>query len=276
MPEIMDDDYIKDLSNDVKYMYRMAKAISAGVVPVDLANVKPGPMSHARWLTRANRIMRLYVSTNNPSKNLKTLTIYVMKVYVPMYFSVKYYNSVVYGSALLFKFISWTRYLENNVRGVVDSIIRNNSYFAHPENIILSMLFDDRKSQRDIGIRKILYIRDQLYDPTKLRQYRKHEINFECAAYTDMVDMTDDDILSEPPFTTNIAYEHLVEYLDIEESPFCDPNIPMHIQSTERHVQLLTSVSKRVLEKNREGVMAVTLEAREKVPRMESKKDLQK
>lgn len=50
----------------------------------------------------------------------------------------------------------------------------------------------------------------------------------------------------------------------------------MHIQGTERHVQLLTSVSKRVIEKNREGVMAVTLESRKKTPRMESKKDLKK
>ena len=90
------------LSTDSNYLYKIANAISNGVVPRDLCNLKPGPISHARWLTKANRILRLYVSTTTPSYNLKTLAIYLMKVYVPMHFNVKFYSSVVYGSILFF------------------------------------------------------------------------------------------------------------------------------------------------------------------------------
>lgn len=273
MPAMMDDEHEIELSTDVKYLYKMAKAISDGIVSGDLANIKPGPIVHSRWLTKANRTLRLYVATNKPSANLKTLAIYIIRVYVPMYFNVKYYSSVVYGSALLSKFIRWTRYLQPNLRDVVDGVISNNSYYAHPENILLTMLFDDRKSVRDRAINEILYYREKLFDPTKLRAYKKYKINFDASDYTNMVNINDDNILSEPPFTRNIPYDHLVEFLDFDDAPLQDPQIPMHIQGTERYVQLLTSVSKRFIEKNREGVMAVTVESREKQPRMDSKKD---
>lgn len=276
MPAMMDHEHELELSTDVKYLYQIAKAISNGIVPLDLANIKPGPIAHSRWLTKASRLLRLYVTTNTPSTNLKTLAVYIITVYVPMYFNVKFYNSVVYGSALLLKFIRWTRYLQPNLRNIVDGVIQNNSYYAHPENILLTMLFDDRKAIRDRAIKKILHYREKLYDPTKLRVYKKYILNFDATDYVNMVDMNNDDILFEPAFTRQIPYDHLVEYLDFDEPPLADPQIPMHIQGTERHVQLLTSVSKRVIEKNREGVMAVTLESRKKTPRMESKKDLKK
>lgn len=276
MPAMMDHEHELELSTDVKYLYQIAKAISNGIVPVDLANIKPGPIAHSRWLTKASRLLRLYVTTNTPSTNLKTLAVYIITVYVPMYFNVKFYNSVVYGSALLLKFIRWTRYLQPNLRNIVDGVIKNNSYYAHPENILLTMLFDDRKAIRDRAIKKILHYREKFYDPTKLRVYKKYILNFDATDYVNMVDMNNDDILFEPAFTRQIPYDHLVEYLDFDEPPLADPQIPMHIQGTERHVQLLTSVSKRVIEKNREGVMAVTLQSRKKTPRMESKKDLKK
>lgn len=276
MPAMMDHEHELELSTDVKYLYQIAKAISNGIVPVDLANIKPGPIAHSRWLTKASRLLRLYVTTNTPSTNLKTLAVYIITVYVPMYFNVKFYNSVVYGSALLLKFIRWTRYLQPNLRNIVDGVIKNNSYYAHPENILLTMLFDDRKAIRDRAIKKILHYREKFYDPTKLRVYKKYILNFDATDYVNMVDMNNDDILFEPAFTRQIPYDHLVQYLHFDEPPLADPQIPMHIQGTERHVQLLTSVSKRVIEKNREGVMAVTLESRKKTPQMESKKDLKK
>lgn len=276
MPGMMSDEQERELSTDVKYLYQMAKAISNGAVSVDLANIKPGPVVHSRWLTKASRVLRLYTTTNTPSENLKTLAVYIIRIYVPMYFNVKYYNSVVYGSVLLSKFIRWTRYLPRNLLNIVDGVIQNNSYYAHPENILLTMLFDDRKAIRDRAIKKILYYREKILDPTKLRVYKKYNINFNASDYTDMIDLNDNNLLSEPAFTRNIPYDHLVEFLDYDEPTLDDPNIPMHIQGTERYVQLLTSVSKRVIEKKREGVMAVTAESREKQPRMESKKDFKK
>lgn len=266
----------EELSTDSRYLMLMANAISNGVVPADLSHIKPGPIAHSRWLTKANRLLRLYVTTNNPTENLKILANYIIKVYTPMHFNVKYYSSAAYGSTLLFKFITWTRFLPPNLLGVVNTVIQDNPYFAHSENILLSMLFDDRMEKRNIAIKKILHYRRDIVDPTELRVYKKSLINFNCTEYTNMIDLNDDTILFEPPFTQSYSYEHLEGYLNYEVPPFDDPQIPLHIQGTERHVQLLAATAKRVAGKNVEGAMATTLESRTKTPRLESKQDFQK
>jgi len=262
------------LSTDAKYLYRMAKAVSNGYCPEDLANHTPGNVVHSRWLTKASRILRLYVTTNLPSTNLKILANYVMKVYVPMYFNIKYYSSAIYGSKLLFQFIRSTQYLSPSLKEIIYKVVQNNAYFAHPENVLLTMLFDERKHIREKAIKKILYYRDKLYDATKLRTYEKHIINFDAIDYIDLINLDDDNILSEPPFTSKIPYEHLLECIDFDEPPLPDPQIPSHIQGTERFVQLDTNVSRRSIQKNRDAIMAVTVASRTTTPRMDSKKDL--
>ena len=87
-------------------------------------------------------------------------------------------------------------------------------------------------------------------------------------------------LLSEPPFTRKIPYEHLqhnTDNIENEDPPIPDPNIPCpySIQATERYVQLLSSVVKLLIDKNREGIMANTIESRKKISRMETKKDFQ-
>lgn len=262
-----------EFSTDSKYLYNMAHAISNGEVSVDLANIKPGKIVHSRWLTKAARLLRLYVTMKNPPNNLKTLVEFIIKVYVPMYFNIKYYSSAVYGSVLFFKFIKWSRFLAPNLLNIVNQVIKDNSYFAHSENILLSMLFDDRKEKRDSAIKKILRYRTDVEDPSELRVYKKPNINFYCTEYTEMINLNDINNVFEPPFTRDIAYDTLKEYLNQDDPPFLDPKIPSHIQGTEQHVQLLAGVSKRVIPENVEGVMATTLESRAKLPRLESKKD---
>lgn len=265
-----------DCSTDAKFLYEMANAISNGVVPADLSHKKPGPILHSRLLTKAIRLLRLYVTTNNPSDNLKNLAIYVIKVYTPMYFNIMCYSSVVYGSALFHKFIRWTQDLEPHFRDVVNKVIKDNAYYAHSENILLAMLFDDRKEKRNIAIKKILHYRKDVEDPSKLRVYRTTIINFNCTDYTNMIDLNNDSILFEPPFTRNIPYDILEKYMKQDDQPLQDPKIPSHIQATDRHVQLLANVSKRALHESREGAVATSSESRQKLPRLASKKDAQK
>ena len=51
---------IKSLSSDQKYLYFICHAVQDGVLPKDttLLSRSPGMMHEARWLTKANRIMR--------------------------------------------------------------------------------------------------------------------------------------------------------------------------------------------------------------------------
>ena len=74
----------KDLSKDQKYLYDISHAVVRRECSKDLALTNPGLMSHARWLTYGNRILRLYVGSARPSLELKSLATLVVKVYVPV------------------------------------------------------------------------------------------------------------------------------------------------------------------------------------------------
>jgi len=63
-----------EISCDQAYLYRIMAAIRSGTISDDLLREQPGPPSHARWLTIASRVCRLYVSTESPSPELCLLT----------------------------------------------------------------------------------------------------------------------------------------------------------------------------------------------------------
>lgn len=77
LPELL---MVSDLSTDQKYLYEICQSIINGSCTEELARHSPGKMAHPRWLTTANRIQRLYVSSENPSPALKMLTTFIVQV----------------------------------------------------------------------------------------------------------------------------------------------------------------------------------------------------
>ncbi len=112
------------LSTDQLYLFEMCQAVESGECPASLKNRSPGKMAHARWLTTANRILRLYVASPKLSKNLVTLVTFVMRVYAPMWFNIKKESSVIHGSKHLCNTIVKSRYLPPSLRTIVDRVIR--------------------------------------------------------------------------------------------------------------------------------------------------------
>lgn len=133
------------------------------------------------------------------------------------------------------------------------------------------MIFDEKKAVRQMAFQKILQIRDNL-ERTRLRTYKKADINFECTNYTNIIDLNDNNILFEPPYTKSIPYDHLIDYKD-SDVILLQMRIPCHIQATERCIKEITRASKHVTEKHKAGFVAMSAESREKMPRFESKQD---
>lgn len=59
-----------DLSKDQQYLLDIVKAIQTGDCAPDLAVKDPGPLSHSRWLTCANRVLGLFISQTSPTNEL--------------------------------------------------------------------------------------------------------------------------------------------------------------------------------------------------------------
>ncbi|GBL74603.1 hypothetical protein AVEN_235510-1 [Araneus ventricosus] len=73
------------LSKDQQYLLDISMAIKSGNCKENLTVRDPGPLSHSRWLTTANRTLRLYLSEESPTPELH----FILKSYVPMWFSIK-------------------------------------------------------------------------------------------------------------------------------------------------------------------------------------------
>ena len=111
-------------------------------------------MAQSRWLTTANRLLRLYVSTSQPSQSLVTLAEYIIKVYGPVWFGIKLKPQCYYGATHLWKTINISRFLPLSEREVVDKCIQQNGYYGHPENFLLNMMIDERKHIRELAAKK--------------------------------------------------------------------------------------------------------------------------
>lgn len=159
-------------------MWEICKAVFVGYCPQDLANRDPGTLSHSRWLTFADRLLRLYVGTAYPTPQPVSLATFVMKVYAPSWFTIKYNSTFRDGPRNLQLFISRFQYLPDNLMDIVKSVVQDNAYFAHAEDVLAAMLFDDRSYVRQLSIRRIMKARKSGEQTNDIRKFRNSKAEF--------------------------------------------------------------------------------------------------
>lgn len=264
----------EDLSKDQKYLLEISKAIKAGNCPPNLTLVDPGCINHARWLTCANRILRLYISTARPTAKLKDIVKYLLTVYVPMWFKIRNNNSLDKGTRLLFETIRLTRYLPSKYLSVVDATISRNAYFALPENILVSMMTDQRREIRLDALTKILQARNVTGIASKPAKNRTlPDIDFNAVDYSKMINWSSVQIIS-PPVLKNVTDQTLKEIL-LSDTVFENwefSKYPCHTLAVERMVKLVTEASIKVCGSDaRDGFIRCTLLSRRRNPQFDNK-----
>lgn len=167
-----------DLSTDQKYLWNICQSVTSGICTESLANRNHGKLSHSRWLTAANRILRLYISSNKVSRNLQILSEYVLKVYAPLWFHIKLKPSCSEGTRHLLNMIRRSRGFEEKILKIIDPVIQRNGFYAHPENLLLAMVTDEARSIRELGYRRLLKIRQQKQKNKCIRFFTIPKINF--------------------------------------------------------------------------------------------------
>jgi hypothetical protein len=261
---------LKSLSTDQKYMWEIANAVSCGECSPALAQRQPGTLNHSRWLTTANRVLRLFVATSEPSEQLKTLSTYIVRVYIPMWFCIKTKPSCKDGARHLWRTIYLSRYLSPELKRVIDPVLQRNSFFAHPENLLLSMITDERIHIRQLGLRRILKARSQLV--AGVRKFTVPALNYDSADYIEMINWQNT-VITEPPLAADITDSVIKELVRSGESQVVDfPRFPCHTQAVERCVKLVTQASNAVFGyTSRDGFIRSRLEGRRIMPIFDTK-----
>jgi hypothetical protein len=267
---------VRDLSTDQQYLRLMCEAVNSGDCPLELAMRNPGLLNHSRWLTTANRILRVYVSTDEPSQKLIDLVTFIMLVYVPMWFLIKSKPSCKDGARHMHEMIRKSRYLSHELKEIVDPVLKRNAFFAHPENMLLAMITDDRPHIRELGLRRILKARSTQATDKTIRRFRVPELNMnaESDTYEDMINWAET-VVTQPPVMMTITDDELRGLIAADVTPEIHfARLPCHTQAVERCVKLVTEASAAVCgEKSRDGFIRSRVASRQMMPMFKSKCD---
>lgn len=260
----------EDLSTDQKYLWDVCQAVLTGECSPELASRNPGNISHARWLTMANRILRLYISTVDPTSQLKTLAEFVMKVYATSWFTIKCHPRIIYASQHFFKIVQSIKYLDDELKDIVQSSLQRNAFMAHPEHILLGMLFDPRKHIRTLASKRIEKARQA--DVRDIRVFKPPQINFDAEDYIDLINWQSTEV-TEPPLITDFSSEEIELIVESGSSDRKEFKIPSHTQAVERVVKEVTEASKHVCGvQERDGFIRSRLLDRKYLPKFETKR----
>ena len=274
------EEVIKDLSTDQHYGYLIVCAIRSGVLPSKLALLEIGPVNHSRWLTTANRILRLWVSKHplrrKAQKNLTFLVEFIVGVYYPCWFNIKVKHSWVEGPRHILFQLECLRSQKKEVVDIVMPTVSRSAWFSHSENIIQTLLCSSDKEERKHGVNKIIEIRrngdpDAQLGDLSVRARNTPVINFGSCSLVDLIDWSKEDMY-EPPLTCKIPTSELKHLIDI---PMKVPDWPCHTQSIERVVKMVTEASEKYYShEKRDGAIRAKEHSRRLMKKMNQRRTL--
>lgn len=145
-----------------------------------------------------------------------------------MWFNITIEPSCLSGPNHLHKCIQLSRYLDDDLKSVIDPVIQRNAYFAHPENILLAMMKDKNKNIRELAVRRIIKARNQ-NKAQPIRKFVIPPLNFEASKYYELIDWQMSQIF-EPPVLIKYSQEELWQHaVDISSCLLDDfRKIPCH------------------------------------------------
>ena len=267
---------IKSLSTDQHNCYRLVKAIKCGQLSKDVANLKCGPIHHARWLTTGQALLMLWTRDHNfQGETLRTFELivrYVIQSYFKLYFDIKVKNKLVDGPKHILTTIRIYRTQPKEVQKPIKDVIERGAYNAHSENLLLSLLASEVENERVFAVDKILKLRGPFeYGNKCIRDRVTPQLNFKATSLSNLI-LWDKNTCYEPIFTCNMNKNTIKSF---KNNPMSVPNFAIHTQSTERAVQLVSKASMAVFgQEKRDGYVKGMLSHRELFPVINSKKTL--
>ena len=200
----------------------------------------------------ASNLLRLYAQTSQPHKNLIKMVRYILNVYAPVVFDLKWHPHLVNGSVHIFNLLRNARQLlsEEDLSVFHDSLLNNNFMMNH-ELILVALLGDPDQSKRQIAFDKIIEVRKKGPSPPgEIREFEKPSrdvINFDAAEYHQMIKWSKVKV-TEPPVTFPLSEKDLLDIVNGEKSFKSHlGNMYCHTQSAERAVANTTLAAATVV-----------------------------
>lgn len=258
---------IDDLSTDQRLLLEYSRGVAEGKISTRFVHHRIGPFCQSRWLTFAIRILALYTRTNAPNKTLKTLVIFIQRIYSKYWFEYKKAKSFLDGPKILHGMISDIKSLnfESELHTSLMKTVQRNAFCCLSENFLASMMFSDNENHRTIALERIKSISDsQCYGFFSERE-KIPLINTSASYWIDLIDLNECKVI--PPCLINWIKHGMQNLQNLQP-----PDFPIHSQSVERAVQLTSVAVKKSfsLEKQRMSIVSKN-KCRQLRPKFKSK-----
>ena len=132
----------------------MCQAVLTGECFQDLASRIPGNVSHARWLTMANRILCLYISSFDVTPQLKKLAEFALKIYTPSQLYDKCYPSIIYAPQNFLKIVQYLQIFRNPVAEFSVSICCTSKFIFSSDDGVPRLLITENTSLKKYLVQK--------------------------------------------------------------------------------------------------------------------------
>ena len=253
---------LTDISSDQRYLRDIVLGIGASYIDDRLKTRSPGKLGYARWLTTANRILRVYVSTPKPSTKLITLVKFTIYVYASGWFGIRSRPSFAKSPVHIHKMLRAVRELGiAEITLECDAVIKRNAFALHPESMLCCMLVDSRRMIRHEGVKRIL--RARLNDETGIREFNlsNYKFNLDADEYY-MLTEYDEDTWLESVLTKHISTEDLKSYTPTATPMFTFKRYPSHTLSVERVMRIVSRTANMSCDEMRDDRIRSTILAR--------------
>ena len=123
---------------------------------------KIGLLYHAAWLALAIRLVAVYTREESPSGNLIKLLHYVVKIYAPSWFEVKFSSKLHESRRILFWNLSRIDGLSfHDVKTIAKHNFRGNFLCLLPGNFLYPLIKDEDPIVRNLGLLTIINLRSK-------------------------------------------------------------------------------------------------------------------
>ena len=229
---VLSEEQLSDTSRDQYLVYHLGHSLQSGIVPDKIASATIGPLLHARWLTTVARILRKALSTRRPTKTFSRICFFIVNVYLPSWFHIKNKPHCQSGALHLFNMLQLSRELDSRMKDIMTKVLQENSYFAHPENIIIACLADSRVKIREKAVTYILTARDMFDNEIHPRKFLPPRLILEATDNVDMINWETKQ-KAEPPLMMKLSREEIIGAM---KQPLILPKYPCHTQNVEKTV----------------------------------------
>jgi hypothetical protein len=226
---------LNQFNSDTRYLLEMAKAVESGELEPRWARHKAGVMTNARWMNTESRLLRVYMSTVEPTMAQRRMTSFVIHVFVPSFLEIRQKNLLAEGPRHLLAIIQRTQqFCTLEEVELLTPVIQNNGYFAQTEVVLTSMLASSIKEERQEGLKTIIKLRkkEKRSKRKTVRKVKTPTINMEATKLFELVQL--EKATSYPPILSQFTDAELQGFQEVPYSV----DLPCTTTAVERGVKV--------------------------------------